>query len=236
MYDEEVYERLRMGDVDHLLAQHIAQLFIRDPIVMFRENIQQDDQEDADHFENIQTTNWRTLRLKPPPTSDIGWRVEFRPCEVQLTDFENAAFVCFMALLTRVMLAYNLNFLVPISKVDENMTKAQKRNAYRTERFWFRKNVFKKDENGNELIFGENTSIEKEFEPMTIDDIFNGNDLTFPGLIPIMKKYLSTLDMDRNTRQTIQRYLQLMERKASGELLTAASWIRKEIVSHPEYK
>lgn len=29
--------------------------------------------------QNIQSTNWQSLRFKPPPpNSDIGWRVEFR--------------------------------------------------------------------------------------------------------------------------------------------------------------
>lgn len=37
--------------------------------------------------------------------------------EVQLTDFENAAFAAFVVLLTRAILAFNLNFYVPISKV-----------------------------------------------------------------------------------------------------------------------
>ena len=33
--------------------------------------------------QNIQSTNWQTLRFKPPPPgTDIGWRVEFRPTEV----------------------------------------------------------------------------------------------------------------------------------------------------------
>jgi glutamate--cysteine ligase catalytic subunit len=58
------------------------------------------------------------MRFKPPPpNSPIGWRVEFRPCEAQLTDFENAAYVCFVVLLTRVILSYHLNFVMPISKV-----------------------------------------------------------------------------------------------------------------------
>ena len=37
--------------IDHLLAQHIAHLFIRDPISLFSEKIKQDDQQDTDHFE-----------------------------------------------------------------------------------------------------------------------------------------------------------------------------------------
>lgn len=117
-YDEENYQRLRDGGIDHLLAQHVAHLFIRDTVSMFSEKINQNDEEDTDHFENIQSTNWQTMRFKPPPpNSTIGWRVEFRPCEIQLTDFENAAIVCFIVLLTRVILSYQLNFLIPISKV-----------------------------------------------------------------------------------------------------------------------
>lgn len=37
------------------------------------------------HFENLQSTNWNSLRFKPPPTldtTDIGWRVEFRPMDI----------------------------------------------------------------------------------------------------------------------------------------------------------
>ena len=34
-------------------------------------------------LQNIQSTNWQTMRFKPPPAnSNIGWRVEFRPMEV----------------------------------------------------------------------------------------------------------------------------------------------------------
>lgn len=37
--------------------------------------------------------------------------------QVQLTDFENAAYVVFVVLLTRVILSYKLDFLIPLSKV-----------------------------------------------------------------------------------------------------------------------
>jgi len=73
--------------------------------------------------QNIQSTNWQTLRFKPPPpNSSIGWRVEFRSMEVQLTDFENAAFAIFVVLLSRAILYFNLNFYVPISKVFTSRT------------------------------------------------------------------------------------------------------------------
>lgn len=245
IYDEKVYQKLRDGDIDHLLAQHVAHLFIRDTVSLFSEKVHQNDEEDTDHFENIQSTNWQTMRFKPPPpNSKIGWRVEFRPCEAQLTDFENAAIVCFVVLLTRVILSYRLNFLIPISKVDENMQKAQKQNAYKDERFWFRKNVLSnKGSNSNHNNEINNSSTTNgdaenadEYELMTIDQIINGNGSTFPGLVPLINSYLSSMDVDTDTHCTIQQYLRLIQRRAAGHLLTTASWIRQEVANHPEYK
>lgn len=70
--NEEVYEKLKSAGIDDLLAQHIAHLFIRDPLVLFKERVEKviatgvvDD--DMDFFENIQSTNWQTMRFKPPP-------------------------------------------------------------------------------------------------------------------------------------------------------------------------
>ena len=62
--------------------------------------------------------------------------------EVQLTDFENAAFAVFIVLLSRAILSMNLNFYIPISKVDENMARAQKRDSVGEQKFFFRKDVF----------------------------------------------------------------------------------------------
>lgn len=47
----------------------------------------------------------------------LGWRTEFRTMEVQLTDFENAAFVVFIVLVTRVILAFDLGLYIPLSKI-----------------------------------------------------------------------------------------------------------------------
>ena len=37
--------------IDELLSKHIAHLFIRDPIVIFSELVEQDDSKSTDHFE-----------------------------------------------------------------------------------------------------------------------------------------------------------------------------------------
>ncbi len=39
--------------------------------------------------------------------------------EIQLTDFENAAFTVFVILLTRVILAFDLSLYIPLSKVKK---------------------------------------------------------------------------------------------------------------------
>lgn len=51
VYDKEIYDQLRAADIDHLLAQHIAHLFIRDTVSLFSEKVNQDDTTDTDHFE-----------------------------------------------------------------------------------------------------------------------------------------------------------------------------------------
>jgi hypothetical protein len=58
----------------------------------------------------------------------------------------------------------------------------------------------------------------------------------FPGLIPLVNSYLSSMDVDADTHCTIQQYLKLINRRASGELLTTARWIREQVVTHPLYK
>ncbi|KKA26882.1 hypothetical protein TD95_003254, partial [Thielaviopsis punctulata] len=141
--DPEIKQQLMDGGMDERLATHFAHLFIRDPIVIFEEDLQELDLSKTDHFENIQSTNWQHIRFKPPPAnSSIGWRVEFRPMEIQLTDFENAAFSVFIVLVARAIMSFGLNFYIPIRKIDENMERAHALDSLSTQRFYFRKNPF----------------------------------------------------------------------------------------------
>ena len=82
------------------------------------------------NFENIQSTNWNSLRWKPPPVeSEIGWRVEFRPMDIMLTDFENAAMTVMTGMLVNLVTEFDLDFIMPITLVDINMERAHLRNA-----------------------------------------------------------------------------------------------------------
>lgn len=115
------------------------------------------------------------MRFKPPPpNSTIGWRVEFRSMEVQLSDFENAAYSVFIVLLTRVILSFGLNFYIPISKVDANMQTAHKRDAVLNENFYFRKNVFTSRAPNGQPTTPVNEEEEDEYELMTMNEIVNG--------------------------------------------------------------
>ncbi|XP_077093762.1 glutamate--cysteine ligase catalytic subunit-like [Siphateles boraxobius] len=241
--DEEINKQLLDAGIDKLLAQHIAHLFIRDPLSLFQEKIHLDDENESDHFENLQSTNWQTMRFKPPPpNSDIGWRVEFRPMEVQLTDFENSAYVVFIVLLTRVILSYKLDFLIPLSKVDENMKVAQKRNAVQEGMFYFRKDVFKGCNPMSDPAAAAQNGLEsepsdgEEFTLMSIDTIINGKEGVFHGLIPMLNSYLENMEVDVDTRCTILNYLKLINKRASGELMTMAKWMREFVAKHPQYK
>ncbi|XP_019639734.1 PREDICTED: glutamate--cysteine ligase catalytic subunit-like [Branchiostoma belcheri] len=235
--DQDICQQLQDAGMDRSLARHFAHLFIRDPISLFSEKIHQNDEQETDHFESIQSTNWQPMRFKPPPpNSTIGWRVEFRPMEAQLTDFENAAYVVFIVLLTRVILSYNLNFLIPISKVDENMQEAQKRDAVRQGLFWFRKEVLppRPYSEYNDGCFEQEE--DKEYTKMTINEIINGQAGGFQGLVSLMNSYLETVDIDVDTRCSVQQYLMLIQKRASGELMTTARWIRAFVQNHPKYK
>lgn len=248
--NKKVLSRLREAEFDELLAKHFAHLFIRDPIVVFEELLEQDNATSSDHFENIQSTNWQTMRFKPPPPgSSIGWRVEFRPMEVQFTDFENASFSIFIVLVTRAILSYNLNFYIPISKVDENMKVAHHRNGILTEKFWFRTDVFRESEDHSsndssssdsspsaENASSNDTSKHGNYEQLSINEIINGKPSGFPGLIPIVRQYLQNVNVDMETLCTLENHLSLVSKRASDELVSNATWIRDYVRSHKAYK
>jgi glutamate--cysteine ligase catalytic subunit len=251
-------QQLMDGGMDSLLATHFAHLFIRDPIVIFAEDLKALDLNKTDHFENLQSTNWQHIRFKPPPAgNDIGWRVEFRPMEIQITDFENAAFSVFMVLITRAILSFDLNFYIPITKTDENMERAHARDAVLERKFYFRKNPFptrfarpysangvnSNGANSPAILSRPPTPtgpVEDEYAEMSIDEIMNGQSggsgNEFPGLIPLVESYLDSMNVDVQTRCELAAYLDLIRKRANGSLWTAAKWIRSFVQNHESYE
>ena len=104
-----------------------------------------------------------------------------------------------MALFSRVILTYNLDLVIPISQVNENMKRAQRRDAVRQEKFYFR--------------------VGDERRMMPIDEIINGVE-QFPGLVPLVRQYLCDYEhFNGDIRLTIERYLVLISRRAGGIFL-----------------
>lgn len=214
---------LKEAGVDERLARHIAHLFIRDPLVMYDQMIDIDDTTHTEHFENIQSTNWQTVRFKPPPREgNIGWRVEFRVMDIQPTPFENAAFSVFIPLLTRAVVKYKAVFYTKMSTVDENMGRAHHINPC-NELYVMRKDIFATSYRASE----------EEERRMTIDEIFNGKDGGYFGLIPLVQRYLK--DEGIQSAQ-IETYLRFLSMRAAGKIPTPAQYMRKFIMGHPDYK
>ncbi|CAE8594569.1 unnamed protein product [Polarella glacialis] len=242
--DEKTKDLLLQNGIDAALSHHMGHLFTRDPLVSFEGNIQElDDEQSTDHFESIQSTNWQTVRWKPPPVQSgdsphIGWRTEFRSMEVQMTDFENAAFTAFIVIVTRAILVFNLTLLMPISKVDENMRRAHCVDAVNKQKFWFRNHILPDD--ADEMIASTCPQAPPRksglFEEMTMDEIMNGKSCYYPGLVPLCYTYLEHIGCDCASFSRIDQYLKLISRRASGELLTPATWMRNFVQAHPDYK
>ena len=303
--DEDVLTLLQGRGIDTILAKHLAHLFARDPLVIFDDAIELDNTRVLDHFDNVQSTNWRTLRWKSPAVAvgleaqrrqsmidekrrfnsqqdnmttsasssvetshsvftsaaaasddasqanaisedetwfqrdlgnyGAGWRVEFRPMELSLTDFENAAHSITVVLLTRAILALGYNFYMPMSVVEENMRRSKAKDAILTQKFFIRKFALQPDQGlERNIIVPDNLDLLE----LTIDEIFNGQKHVhngFPGLYHAMNTYLDFIQCEEHVLTRLRGYLDLLSKRASGELPTTARWIRNYVTSHPAY-
>ena len=237
-----------------MLAAHLSHLFVRDPLVIFNDTIYLDDEQSLDHFENIQSTNWRTVRWKTPVPgaadtlesrrasgmsveasnglgySQPGWRVEFRPLEVQLTDFENAAWAILVVLTSRSLLAMGFNFYLPLSLVEENMRRAHTMDAVKKQTFFVRRSSL----NSTSCDMSIPSVGPDDIVELTLNEFINGSE-QFPGLVPAVLGYLESLGCNSLVRGRFLPYLNLLKQRAAGELPTTAAWIRKFVKNHPQY-
>ncbi|KIW68734.1 hypothetical protein PV04_04658 [Phialophora macrospora] len=210
--DRTITQKLQSKGMDAPLASYYANILARDPIAMTEKDLESYIEADAeadpdlDVFEILHSAVWPHVDFKLPSKKDgqAGWRVELRPLEVQLTDFDNAAFVVFVALLTRTILHFNLNFYIPIGKVAENMARAHTRNAVVEERFFFRRDVSSSSSSSSAAAAAEQAThepFEAEYALMSADEIMNGSrslrsdgtqstSSSFEGLIPLVKRYI----------------------------------------------
>jgi len=166
--------------------------------------------------------------------------------DIQLNDFENAALLVFVCMLVNIINEFDLNFLMPITKVDENMDRAHHRDAILKDKFWFRTNILGNKENyhKNELIehdFVKSNSlgnVEKGvLNEMSILDILLGkSDIGYHGIIPLMEEYMDIKKYTPEQKLKISTYLNFIVKRTQGEIPTGARFIRDFVTSHPEYK
>lgn len=224
--NQKFFDQLRAEGIDERLAKHIAHLFIRDPLTIFEAMIQIDDEKRSDHFENIQSTNWQNMRFKPPPPgTDIGWRVEFRIMDVQPTPFENAAYSVFVVLLARAILKYKARTYLKMTLTEINLGRAHRRDACRTQKFYFRKNIF---------ATGDISAADDEVVQLSIDEIFNGAPAVgFEGLVAVVRQFCAEEGI---VSSRIDAFIDLISLRAAGKLPTVAQFMREFVLNHPDYK
>lgn len=234
------------------LAYHFSFLVSGGSLSIFKDHTYYDPKE-TDHFENFNSTNWNTVRFKPPPDldSDAGWMLEFRSLDNQLTDFENAVFITLVNLTAKILNDFDINISLPLSLSEENMERAHSVDSAFKQKFWFRKNIVNTDSDytknpakekkwklkNEDFTSGLNNSSSDQFVEMTIADIFEGNEeIGNTGLIEIFQKYMEVREYNDEHKKFYNSVLGLLLRRAKGELKTGARYMRDFVLNHPDYK
>lgn len=133
-----------------------------------------------------------------------------------------------------MIVSYKLTFISPISKVTENMKRAQTRDAVLNQKLHFRSKLATCD--APPEVKGAHKAPSLETVEMTINEIINGDGKEFPGLVPLIRQFLDGADVDVDTRCTITQYLNFIQKRASGEIWTLAHWMREFVQQHADYK
>ncbi|KAF2403135.1 GCS-domain-containing protein [Trichodelitschia bisporula] len=207
--------RLEEAGMDGVMARYFAAMHGRDPLYVRGEEAEGLSGEAV--FRSLCGSDWSAVRMKiPEPQGAGGWRVEVRVMEVQMRDWENAGLLVFVALLTRVLMKQGLDLAIPLPQVRENMRRAQRRDAVRSERFWW--------SGGRDGV-----------RELGIREIVLGGE-GWVGLLPLVRGYLDEERVEGEERAHLERYLDFIGRRASGDEKTAARWIRNFVQAHPGYK
>ncbi|KAJ5963156.1 Glutamate-cysteine ligase catalytic subunit [Penicillium waksmanii] len=244
--DNDVREYLIKGGMDVFLADHFISILTRDPLLLTEADLENSDPPETRLFETLYGCVWHPVRFKPP-TSDRGpgWRVEFRPMEAQLTDFENAAFAIFAYLVSQAITILRLKLYIPVEKLGEAWASCQERGAVIDGRFWFRKTGWLSDSDqiNPDIIrmlsqHGYHYSGEEKYAQMTVDEIINGEGTIdgFPGLLLMVRCYFEYVGVPWQEQDQIAQYLNLIRDRARGTNPTPATWMRDSIGNHKDYE
>lgn len=232
--DKKIHQTLLDNDFSERLATHFSNVLIRDPLVIFDEkvNLQPGD---ISHFENFNSTNWNSLRFKPPRSQDNDncFKIEVRPCELQLTPFENAAMMTFCIIYSQMILKKDVNFVIPITKVDRNFEKAHIANAYENQLFSFRvdglRNYSKESKLYDNNYLSHGNSLQKDIsdevldaeniKEMKLEQIFLGSEEhQYEGLLNVMYDYVEESILKPEVKEVTKMHLNFIENRVKGEI------------------
>lgn len=244
--DKSIKGRLMEGGMDEPLAEHFASILSRDPLLPTEADLDHQNASSTRLFELMHGCVWPHVRFKPPMSDDgPGWLVEFRPMEVQPTDFENAAFSIFTYLLSRAITTLHVNFYLPMDKVGEAWEQSQRRNAVADSRLWFRRSGWSSNSlhslrQGKTMCKDEihSASGAEDYSRMSLDEIVNGEGVPggFPGLLGIVQQYLHYTNVSPVEQARLAPYLDFIEKRASGANPTPATWMRQFVRQHEDYR
>lgn len=243
--DEDIRKYLIEGGMDGFLADHFTSILTRDPLLLTEADLKNNEPPETRLFETLYGCVWHPVRFKPP-TNDHGpgWRVEFRPMEAQLTDFENASFAIFAYLVSRAITVLRLKFYITVEELADAWAKCQECGAVIDGRFWFRKTGWLSDSDkiNPDIIrmlsqHGYHYTGKESYAQMTVDEIVNGQSTVdgFPGFLLMVRCYFEYVGVPMQEQEQIAQYLNLIRDRASGTNPTAATWMREFISNHKDY-
>lgn len=221
---------LQKHGVSPALATYFAHILGREPIIDTACIPEPGDTSDSAQDTRMDSLNihmstwWPHVRLKLPVLSSandsLPWRVEFRPMEAQPSDRENAALVVALRVLQQTIQHFNLDLKIPISEVEQNMNRANDRNAAIEQIFRFAVRFV--DEPAHAFDGWA-----------SLDVIFNGfgdgNGQSWRGLLPLARDYLALRNLSSlrsEEQEKILGALDLLSARASGRQETPAKWMR----------
>jgi len=235
--NKDAFDYLCAEGIDPLLSRHFAHLWIRQPMVIYDNAVFIDNETRNDHFENLNSTNWNSVRFKPPPSDnlDMPYRVELRTAEIQLSDFENACMASWSAVFARAAIENKWELYLPMSMNDMNMKRSWQREAVNTQKFWFRRRV--DAGSTDEYLQNDDRSL---FIEMTMDQIIGGwCAVKWIGLVPLTMQYATQqYESGKMSCAAVIRFsvfCEFLKARASGEVPTCAKYLRSLMTSHLHY-
>lgn len=236
--NEDYLKKMMDSGISKRLSEHFCNLLVRDPLVIFSKKIDLEDKNDKTHFENFNSSNWNSLRFKPPKTedNDCCFKVEFRPLDLQLTPFENTALLSVVLSLYASIFAFDVNFIIPISMVDENFRRAYLADAVTEQKFFWRINGIDKTfkslmtdlRSRDFLAPRDNMSVPTKEEDLgnikelTIKQILLGaEEYNYPGIIKLCQEAINIRFENEACRKYFNKFFDFMARRATGKKHTS---------------